>query len=628
MTRYVGIPSTETNEANGPPGDPANQIFVSGPGGVRTNQSMSTFLDWNLPNVGGFAQIQPPVDYRPHVWAADGTSMGVWPTEPGVPAGPTLYQSPDLSHYFYLSGGTPIQGGEYNEYCCYEGGTVYDNDVAAGTVTPIGFNEEDEPITVLAVPHTNIDGTRVLMSTSACGAAGGNILYSVDPSPSSCTPGELFMRINDVTTYDIAKGHVVQYVGMTADASEVYFTTVDPLTTGDKDTSTDLYLWSEETKALTLVSAGGGAAGNSDECSATWTEKCGVQTFTSPFYARTFSHGGMYGNGLSDNIIAAASGDIYFYSPEQLDGGKGVPNQVNVYVYRNNAIQYVTTLGTEGTCESEFPFDCSSGPIARMQVTPSGSQMAFVTSNQVTAYDNAHLTEMYKYTPSTEEVLCVSCRPDGAPPTSDVWASSNGSFMTNDGRTFFSTSDPLVPRDTDKRRDIYEYVGGRAQLISSGTSSRDVATALFGPGLFTAGLVGVTSDGANAYFTTFDTLVGQDRNGSFLKFYDARTNGGFPFVAPAAPCEAADECVGHGSSPPEIPPDTSGAALGAGGNLSPSSDGATTGGLKAPARSTTEGAAATPRGRRAPPWMGSAAFPAPSSLARRGSGVRGLHGGP
>ena len=44
--------------------------------------------------------------------------------------------------------------------------------------------------------------------------------------------------------------------------------------------------------------------------------------------------------------------------------------------------------------------------------------------------------------------------------------------MTNDGRTFFSTLDPLVPRDTDKLRDIYEYVEGRAQLISSGTSGR------------------------------------------------------------------------------------------------------------------------------------------------------------
>ena len=56
------------------------------------------------------------------------------------------------------------------------------------------------------------------------------------------------MRVNDATTYDIAKGHVVQYVGMTADASKVYFTTADPLTTGDKDTSTDLYCGARKRK--------------------------------------------------------------------------------------------------------------------------------------------------------------------------------------------------------------------------------------------------------------------------------------------------------------------------------------------------------------------------------------------
>jgi hypothetical protein len=518
---------------------------------------MSAFLDWNLPNVGGFAAVNLPVEFEAHLWAADGSALGEWPTAPSVPAGPPLTQSPDFSHYYYVSGGTPIQGGEYNEYCCYEGGTAYDNNTETGTVSPIGFNSAGEPITVLGVPHTSIDGTRVLMSTAPC----------ADPAPSSCAPGELYMRVNDAITYDLAKGHVVQYVGMTPDASKVYFTSAEQLTASDKDTSTDLYMWSEETKALTLVSIGTGGAGNSDECSASWTEKCGITTFTSSFYAAPFSRGGMYGNGLSDNIIASANGDIYFFSPEQLDGGKGVPNQVNVYVYRNGAPLYVTTLGPEGVCETSFPFECTPSPIARIQVTPNDGTMAFVTASRVTAYDNSHHTEMYRYTPGNEEMLCVSCRPNGAPPTSDVWASSDGSFMSNDGRTFFSTDDSLVPRDTDERRDVYEYVNGRAQLISSGTSSRDVAAFIFGPNLFTAGLVGVSSDGANVYFTTYDSLVGQDRNGSFLKFYDARTNGGFPFVSRPAPCEAADECAGSGSSPPEIPPDTSGAALGAGGNV-------------------------------------------------------------
>ena len=61
------------------------------------------------------------------------------------------------------------------------------------------------------------------------------------------------------------------------------------------------------------------------------------------------------------------------------------------------------------------------------------------------------------------------------------------------------------------------------------------------------------ANGLDAYFSTYETLVGQDQNGEYLKFYDARTGGGFPYVPPAAPCEAADECHGEGSSPPTPP---------------------------------------------------------------------------
>ena len=40
--------------------------------------------------------------------------------------------------------------------------------------------------------------------------------------------------------------------------------------------------------------------------------------------------------------------------------------------------------------------------------------------------------------------------------------------MADDGRTFFATKDSLVPRDKNGEiTDVYEYVGGRPQLISS-----------------------------------------------------------------------------------------------------------------------------------------------------------------
>ena len=104
-----------------------------------------------------------------------------------------------------------------------------------------------------------------------------------------------------------------------------------------------------------------------------------------------------------------------------------------------------------------------------MQVTPDGAHLAFVTASQITPYENAGHLEMYTYEPSTERLLCVSCNPSGAPPTSDVHASQDGLFLTNDGRTFFSTEESLVPDDTDQAQDVYEYVEGRPQLITPGT---------------------------------------------------------------------------------------------------------------------------------------------------------------
>ena len=69
----------------------------------------------------------------------------------------------------------------------------------------------------------------------------------------------------------------------------------------------------------------------------------------------------------------------------------------------------------------------------------------------------------------------------------------------------------------------------------------------------TPGLVGVTANGTDVYFSTYDTLVPEDHNGNFLKFYDARTNGGFPQPPPRQPCAAAEECHGPGTEAPALP---------------------------------------------------------------------------
>jgi hypothetical protein len=362
------------------------------------------------------------------------------------------------------------------------------------------------------------------------------------------------MHVRGVGTYDVTKDYQgidrgVHYDGTAKDNSEVFFTSRDQMTEDDHDSSIDLFRWDESTNELTRLSAGFGGTGDTDNCSGAWTAHCSVEVV--PISKGICAEGGSgYGLPCRDTPIAQDSGEIYFYSPEQLDeGARGVAGNRNLYVYRNGAPRFVTTM--EG-----------GRPADRINVAFNGDWMAFVTKSPITAYDNADHSEMYRYNAQKRSIVCVSCRVDGLPPTSDTKGSINGLFLTDDGRTFFSTPEPLVNRDTDGVADSYEFVNGRPQLISNGAETEESKNR-YQP----IGFLGVTADGANAFFTTTQTLVGQDENGAFFKIYDARVNGGFPFDKPAAPCAAADECHGAGNPAPAAPRIGSSAELGGRGNF-------------------------------------------------------------
>ena len=361
----------------------------------------------------------------------------------------------------------------------------------------------------------------------------------------------LYMSVNEgggvYRHFDVSKDKNGVEVGVefketSADGSEVFFTTEKQMTADDTDTSRDLYVWSEAAAragepAVTRISDSGNLPGNSDSCAAgSWTQKCDVRVV----YRRTTT--------VFDPRIAKETGEVYFYSPEQLDGARGVLNKRNLYVWRDGRPQYVATLEPDKQIE-------------RINVAPDGSHMAFVTKTRMTAYDNAGFSEMYLYDPAARTIKCVSCRPDGAPPTSDVIGARNGLFMSFDGRTFWTTKDGLVPRDANQKVDVYEFVRGRPQLITTGTAD-DTGNEFQVPGL-----AGVSGDGIDVYFATYATLVPQDENGDVLKFYDARTNGGIAAEPVKPPCQAADECHGEERSTPATPEIGTSARLGNGGNF-------------------------------------------------------------
>jgi hypothetical protein len=515
------------------------------------SESFSVCIDHN----DGATELGGPYQVSANLFDVSGNRLGTLPTNVGtVPGGEFETEetrgderlSGDGSHYVLSSRSYVFAPGGTTE----APGSAYSNDIAAKTVKLISLTPSGEPIPqeiqapgeYIQFPGMSSDGSHVLMSVA--GAEG---------------PLHLYMRVDEAVTYDVSQGAGVTLLGMTRDGTKVDFLATQRLSPADHDNSADVYQWDENggSPTLTLLSQGDGN-GDTDECAPVgFGSQCdAVQVKTEREHPY-----GVLSLPPQDSPIAEGDGDVFFFSPELLDPtDPGVPNQRNLYEYHNGKVELVAT------------FDPGTR-IRRMQISPDGVHAGFITESNLTDYDSHGDREMYTYDARTGTVLCASCRPDGEPPTSNVTASQSGPFMSDDGRVFFNTRDALVPQDVDGEiLDVYEFVDGRPQLISSGTGSRDATEGagelinLLGlPKPAHTGLESVSADGADVYFTTFDVLVPQDENGPFVKFYDARTGGGFEPAKEFAGCEAADECHNEGSNAPPAPVIGTEAQLGSSG---------------------------------------------------------------
>ena len=567
--RYVGLPATQGVFMGGPIGASLSSLttsinFSEVQRGTQASPSLDRILDynWGYPGGSGFHAVG---SNAPYVWdASTGNLLERWPKNLAqVPGGEHFVGLPqasaDLSHLVFTSNVVFAEPGEASggEIECCEGGpinhvwpeaSVYDYNVGTGTTVLASVKKDGTPFRGRAFDVSE-DGSHVLMTGDAT-LQGPDPAAPIEPKEAIAgaqITGPLYLRVNDSETYEIAPGRQIEYAGSTANGSTIYLASDEQLTPDDHDSSRDLFVWHQsEPNTLTRVSIGDhGNAGNTDECTPNegWTTACGISIvdFDAP---RTSE--GVTGNGHTDNYLASESGDIYFESPEQLVGGKGVPDERNLYLYRGGALHYVATMSP-------------SHRVARMQTTPNGSHMALVTASSLTDYDSGGHLEMYTYDPEVGRVVCASCRPDNQQPTSEVRASQNGLFLTDNGRVFFSTKDPLVPRDTNEQIDVYEYTEGKAQLITTGLGP---GIAQNGANMNAIGLIGVSANGTDAYFGTTDNLVTQDHNGASIKVYDARTGGGFPAEREEPKCTAADECHGPSTNPPPLPADRTSAGLG------------------------------------------------------------------
>ncbi len=173
------------------------------------------------------------------------------------------------------------------------------------------------------------------------------------------------------------------------------------------------------------------------------------------------------------------------------------------------------------------------------QVTPDGHYAAFASLLPLDGYDSGGRYEVFRSEHGgTPE--CLSCAPTLAIPTSDATLTPYGQSLLADGRVFFTTGEQLTLRDTNEKRDAYEWSGGKQELISTGTSPSD------------SELLSASSDGKDVFFFARQKLVPGDENGDNVRLYDAREGGGFEFGPPTFQCAASDEC--HGASTKAAPP--------------------------------------------------------------------------
>jgi hypothetical protein len=571
--RYVGIqggsenPPAQGTAMGGPPaggfGVMTGYSPVATQRGAQASPNLDRLINYNWGYPGQIAWAGTVGSNVPYVWdTSNGKLLARWPKNfsevpdadhaVGVPQAST-----DFTHLVFTSSAVYAEGGEGDGLeieCCgflptvediWPKASVYDYDVGADSVVLASRRKDGTPFKGRAFDISE-DGSHILMTEDM--ALGPNIQQPPEPKEfitESQITGPLYLRVDGNETFEIAPGRKIEYAGSTSDGATVYLASDEQLTPDDHDSSRDLFVWHEsEPDTLTRVSVGNhGDAGDTDACASVeaWSVKCGISVIhmTSHFGVTT-------GNGHTDNYLSSASGDIYFESPEQLVGAKGAAGERNVYLYREGSVRFVTTM-------------TANNRIARMQVTPDGRHMALTTGSNLTEYNSAGHLEMYLFDPEVGRVVCASCRPDGQPPVADVTGSQNGLFLTNDGRAFFATTEPLVPRDTNEEIDVYEFTEGKAQLITTG----------LGPGIaLTAGLqqypglVNVSANGTDVYFATTDVLVTQDHNGSQLKIYDARTGGGFPAERDHSNCAAADECHGPITEAPALPADRTSAGFG------------------------------------------------------------------
>ncbi len=357
------------------------------------------------------------------------------------------------------------------------------------------------------------------------------------------TAGNLYMRTDEARTIQLNASErtlptpnkaqsstpPVVFEGATADDSKVFFTSTALMTddAGGESISAaendrNLYMYDLNApvgKRLTLISV-------DHEPSDDLENSCGCgEDRANGVLADGISEDGSYVYFLGDNKLVA--GQTREFAGREL------------FVWHDGTVRALAEYAG-GFASVEHQWGAEQPQDQReFRVTPDGKHALFVSALPSTGRraGNVNLTprtagtpcaslsselplcqELFLYDYETGRITCASCNPTGEAPNGraafedrqDTFTTGQGDTeyltrpMTPDGRyVFFDSPDPLVPQDTNGKRDVYEYdvQTGRVSLISGGVSVYDST------------FVDASADGSNVFFTTRQQLVRADDDG-------------------------------------------------------------------------------------------------------------------
>ena len=428
------------------------------------------------------------------------------PYSPGIEAysaAARRYQTPDFSHVYYspcvvnqLPSDPLPEGACFGNLYQWANGTLSLVGILPGpsqTPAPTGADLAVANVTIeppAALPPTSDDGEYVSfyirgLTTEYLRERGQN---TVEVSASQRT-------VPDPNPVETPKA-----VGVTVNGSAVLFTSASELT-NDANTGT---------------AEGEGIANDSGRDLYSYDVKTGKLTDLTPD-----SEPADIARGANVQRVVAANPEasfVYFIATGKLAPG-GVSGLTNLYVEHEGKIDYVA-------------------PAVGVSVTPDGRHAVFNSTESLTGYDNVNPntsspeSEVFEYTYGGG-LVCVSCRPGGAPPTGGSGIVPNRTVSDDGSRVFFESSDVLVPQASNDRKNLYEYEDGEVHLLSPGDGDSRVV------------FLDASASGDDVFFATHGELVPGDQ-GTASSVYDARVDA----VIAASP---PPECEGEGCRAGALP---------------------------------------------------------------------------